>query len=230
MKVLLIPLVSMFFVTTVSAMQVTVQAVAVPVDNVTVGANEIKDRKSSYLVVPPLPLHLITAGPAYDGAPLRECPTPDLIVAVQANDRTTLLQKLSENYEVDVQDCNGKTPLHHAVEQHRLGCLRLLLLAAANPNLADDNGVTPLHLAMSSYAQYSNSSNRLAARLLPHIKSIIKWLLFCGADTMLTTKDGRTSMAFLDGVDEDFFRNVIKEVHGEWRKRTEFDTVFHDRR
>ena len=56
----------------------------------------------------------------------------------------TLLLKYGN---VDLQGCNGITPLIFAVEMNQVDTIKLLLEQGANVNLADDDGYLPIHAA-----------------------------------------------------------------------------------
>lgn len=51
--------------------------------------------------------------------------------------------------ELDVQDAEGQTPLHFAVEKNQESCCSLLLDLGANPNIVNTAMMAPIHLAIS---------------------------------------------------------------------------------
>lgn len=51
--------------------------------------------------------------------------------------------------ELDVQDTEGQTPLHAAVEKKQESSCSLLLDMGANPNIVNGAMLAPIHLAIS---------------------------------------------------------------------------------
>jgi len=100
----------------------------------------------------------------------------ELLTALKPEDVTALVcNKLDEVCQT--------TALHHALsfpeKGSQLRIVRLLCAKRADPNAADVHGITPLHLA----AQHSS-------------KYVIRALLCAGADNLLRTADGRTTVDF----------------------------------
>lgn len=60
----------------------------------------------------------------------------------------TLSLLINAGADVNAQDRNGKTPLHHAVERGCFALVQQLLVYSSNPNLQDEKGRTPLHYAV----------------------------------------------------------------------------------
>jgi hypothetical protein len=147
------------------------------------------------------------------------CFTTEVIEAVTSNDSKQLLALLMHGHAVDEQDCYGRTPLHYAVTYGCFTCFCILLLAAANPNIADANGKTPLHVAMRFYAQCASAAETDIDMLLS-LECVIKQLLWCGADPLLRTNTDRTAWDCLDGVDDAYLQSLMQEVDDEWLDKT----------
>ncbi|KAM9436489.1 transient receptor potential cation channel subfamily A member 1-like [Clarias gariepinus] len=60
-----------------------------------------------------------------------------------------LLVSISGPKELDVQDAEGQTPLHFAVEKNQESSCSLLLELGANPNIVNAAMMAPIHLAVS---------------------------------------------------------------------------------
>ncbi|KAI3783046.1 hypothetical protein L2E82_13108 [Cichorium intybus] len=76
-----------------------------------------------------------------------------------------------------VQDLDGATPLHYAVQVSAMQTVKLLIKCKVDVNVADNEGWTPLHVALQS-------RNR----------DIAKVLLVNGADKTRRTEDGKTAL------------------------------------
>jgi hypothetical protein len=153
--------------------------------------------------------------PAQDIVRPHTCFTTPMIEAVKANDRTELLALLSANYqEANTPDCHHATPLYYAVLHGRFACLKILLLALADPNIADEEGLTPLHLAMYCYWKFRDIEG---ARL--QFEEVIEWLVFCGADASLCAKNGCTPWAYLGSDDKAYIRDVVAQAKNHRRGR-----------
>ncbi len=97
-----------------------------------------------------------------------------------------LLNDFLQDLEVDVQDEEGMTPLHHAVEFMQLAAAQLLLVEyRANPNLVNEQRRSPLHLAVSQ-----GCSAMEPVRFIP----IIRALLRADADIDATDINGNTPL------------------------------------
>ncbi|XP_070550397.1 death-associated protein kinase 1-like [Ptychodera flava] len=84
-----------------------------------------------------------------------------------ANNRDAITRLLLESKaSIDVQDINGKTPLHLAVAENNDVITRLLLASKASIDVEDKNGKTPLHLAVAE-------NNDVITRLLLASKASI---------------------------------------------------------
>jgi ankyrin repeat protein len=75
----------------------------------------------------------------------------------------------------NIQDANGRTPLHYAAFDGRLEVVKLLLEHGADPNIKNNDGDTPLHIA--ARRDYC---------------VVVKLLLNHGADPTIRNKKGRT--------------------------------------
>ncbi|NOR55401.1 MAG: hypothetical protein GQ531_04275 [Sulfurovum sp.] len=91
-----------------------------------------------------------------------------------------LEEVLRNNAQVDKQNKHGMTPLHVAVLYNHVACVELLLGAAANANLAGEEGDTPLHSAV-------DTSKEMVELLLKHKAKV-------------TTKNDYGSTALQDAV------------------------------
>ena len=101
---------------------------------------------------------------------LREFPDLDpqpLLADAAYNGNVRVVRRLLEHgaAATTANETTGETPLHLAVRENHPDCLRLLLLAAHDPDVANRAGETPLDLALA------NSRDDLAALIVavPHI-------------------------------------------------------------
>ena len=104
--------------------------------------------------------------------------TPLMIAAEKGHiNALTLLIKFGA--DVDLQDKNGKTALHHAVYGSDVSCeiLSCLIGSGADVNAGTNNGVTPLIIAAEN----------------GHINAVTS-LVKCGANVDLQDSDGKTAL------------------------------------
>ena len=98
-----------------------------------------------------------------------------------------LIQSGADVNRVSTGECGrslpaGSTPLHFAAHKKGLSCLKKLLEAGADPNIANSAGQTPLHRG----AVFRSSS-----------VEIITTLLGAGCDPLHQDNDGRTPLQYL---------------------------------
>jgi ankyrin repeat protein len=133
-----------------------------------------------------------------------------LIWAVRTGNQVGCEVLLSQGADVQVQDRDGNTALHHAALMDRLELLSFLLFAGADPEAANNQGQTALHLVTTS-GSYS------ACRLLLdqgvsldhpdvwgntplHIAAergdfeLCEYFLFLGAEAALKNHEGQTPL------------------------------------
>lgn len=63
------------------------------------------------------------------------------------SDEKTIILAI-KNSDIDTQDDEGLTGLHYATSSGYLKTVKIFLQQGANPNIASNNGVKPIHLAM----------------------------------------------------------------------------------
>lgn len=68
---------------------------------------------------------------------------------------------LKAGLNTNIQDDEGKTALHYAVDYNSLENVKLILKSSAKPNLQDKDGKTPLHYASSGEENYIEVINTL---------------------------------------------------------------------
>lgn len=116
--------------------------------------------------------------------------TQDLCKALLHGDATAVQELLAAVSPEDaaalvcsaLDDTCQTTALHHVISspaEGQLRIVRLLCAKRADPNAADVNGITPLHLAAQHGSKY-----------------VLRALLCAGADNLLRTTDGRTTVDF----------------------------------
>lgn len=100
-----------------------------------------------------------------------------LLNATIAVDLPAILSLLAQGAPVDLQDDNGWTALHFAVQAKKVDIVRALLEHGANPNLVNAHGNGPLWIAvMNAKGEFE----------------IIKALLCAGADPVKKNLHGRS--------------------------------------
>lgn len=133
---------------------------------------------------------------------------PALIWAVRTGNQVGCEVLLSKGADVQVQDRDGNTILHHAALMDRLELLGFLLFAGADPEAANKRGQTALHLvtAVGSYSACRLLLDQGASLAHPdgrgntplHIAAergdfeLCEFFLFLGAAADQKNNDGRT--------------------------------------
>ena len=100
--------------------------------------------------------------------------------ALIASNLNGVIDSINGGWNVNEVDDNGKSALLRAVEDRRPELVNLLVLAGANPNLADKTGRTPL---MAALTEVGWRHERIAANLL-----------LGGADPSLAAGNGETAL------------------------------------
>lgn len=72
--------------------------------------------------------------------------TPLMLAAAEGH--IEILRRLAMGSWINVRDAAGRTAIHHAVEGGNEECLRFLLDAGADPDIADNTGAPPLFYAL----------------------------------------------------------------------------------
>jgi cytohesin len=96
-------------------------------------------------------IHLLVAGGANPAARKKNGDTP-LHMAALIGSVTATRALLKEGAQVDAPGCGGGTALHVAAQFAQPQVAEVLLLAGANPNRRDDQGLTPLGRALHAPA------------------------------------------------------------------------------
>lgn len=130
--------------------------------------------------------YLIEHGANANHVPQDSWPILHILVAKA---RFDILSEILEipNFDVDLRNHNGRTPLHSATDAlyDRTECAVVLLKHNANPNIADQKGNTPL----ISTTRGGRSS---------HINLLMKY----GADPSLKNNEGKTAMDYAVEISE----------------------------
>ncbi len=100
-----------------------------------------------------------------------------LIDAVQDDDRAQVQALLAKHGNVNAQEVDGSTALSWAAVRCNVEIATLLLKSGANPNLANEQGIGPLYLAITNGSP-----------------AIVTLLLAKGADANLAREDGETPL------------------------------------
>ncbi len=101
-------------------------------------------------------------------------------IYIEADESEALSQSILEDGEdIDAQDENGRTLLHHAAGSNRIEVVKYLVESGANVKAIDKDGRTPLHFA----AAFSNLET-------------VKYLVENRANVKAIDKDGRTPLHF----------------------------------
>jgi ankyrin repeat protein len=98
-----------------------------------------------------------------------------LINAVKTKCISIMQHLISSNADINVQDINGDSALHHAVKTEKIDVVKLLLEAGANVNAVNALGQSPIHLAIQHSKRQINTSLRIEKALLncgAHINAI----------------------------------------------------------
>jgi len=96
-----------------------------------------------------------------------------LLNAAIAGDLPKIVVLLAEGAPVDLQDDNGWTALHFAIQARREDIVRALLERGANPNLVNSHGNGPLWVAvMNARGEFGVIEALLAAGADPSRKNL----------------------------------------------------------
>lgn len=144
--------------------------------------------------------------------------TTDLMVAVSSQDLPAIRRSLSNEAEINIQNEDGYTALHYAVDYPQV--LEMLLKKGADPMIADDLGYRPYDY-ISQYAQSDPKYQEIKDRIDSEISLFDKIKLYvwdfdctitgihsCGNELLFTENvDLRRVIADLD-----LFKQVIKRL------------------
>lgn len=98
---------------------------------------------------------------------------------IRINDQKEIEALILAGVDVNEMDGEGRSPLHWAADQGRLGAVEFLLRHGADPNLQDEDGCTPLHNAV----------------ICKH-KAICECLCAAGADPTCVDHEGDSALEF----------------------------------
>jgi ankyrin repeat protein len=118
------------------------------------------------------------------------CTALHLVFSPDLNrDNITWIQLLLENgADINARDRDGKTVLHHAIEDRYQRCntipvIEYLLQSGADINAQDEKGFTPLMVALDSFFVCKE----------PHIALLLRY----NPDVMIKDKEGRTAVSYM---------------------------------
>jgi len=173
------------------------------------------------------PLHLAAQDTIHDSSSRCNMPSKELQSRSPAVEITRLLCAVKKPYPADLnyQDKDGNTPLHHAsiLQNATAGEIMLLLLKnGANPNIRNNRGQTPMHLFM-----HNNS-----LRPFDFFHDIMQLMLYQGYDTNIQSQNGCTSIHLaiyhrdIDSAICLLERN--SQLHLEWKKPIRWEKYWKD--
>ena len=142
----------------------------------------------------------------------------NLMIAVSSQDLPSIRRSLSNEAEINVQNENGYTALHYAVDMPQV--LEMLLEKGADPMIADDLGYRPYDYVIQ-YAQSDPKYQEIKDRIDSNLSLFDKIKLYvwdfdctitgihsCGNESLFSeTTDLRRVIADLD-----LFKQVIKRL------------------
>lgn len=70
------------------------------------------------------------------------------MAAIVKNDKTLTVLLLEAKANIDLQDRNGFTALHYAIQFRNYEMIALLVQFQANPNIKDNSGMSPIDYAL----------------------------------------------------------------------------------
>ena len=117
--------------------------------------------------------------------------------AVEASDTDSVLELLRSGVEPNMEDEDGKTPLHWARSAEMV---RALLQFGADPNARDENDVTPLHDSVDLGFKDPTPPNPAASRLL----------LQAGADPNARDINGKTPLFYAADKDQEVVAALLE--------------------
>jgi ankyrin repeat protein len=71
----------------------------------------------------------------------------ELHIACRNDDLASVKRLLEEGADINAQDCNGDTPLHHCAGKGRFYLVEFLIEKGANPSATNMHGYTPYNYA-----------------------------------------------------------------------------------
>jgi hypothetical protein len=123
-----------------------------------------------------------------------------LVAATQRGDMSGVEKALARGARVDAADADGWTALMYAASRGRYDVSRRLLLAGADPNLADRAGATPL-IVLATFFAKAQARHAQAEEVAAYTRTA-EALIDGGADVDLVDATGNTAMSRLAGSDE----------------------------
>lgn len=173
------------------------------------------------------PLHLAAQDTVHDSSFRSKISSKGSQSRSPAVEITRLLCAVTKPHPADLnyQDKDGNTPLHHAsiLQNTTAGEIMLLLLKhGANPNIRNNRGQTPMHLFM-----HNNS-----LRQFDFFQDIMQLMLYQGYDTNIQSQNGCTPIHLaiyhrdIDSAICLLERN--SQLHLEWKKPVRWETYWKD--
>jgi ankyrin repeat protein len=113
-------------------------------------------------------------------------------------------EAIFEGFNLNLQDEDGNTLLHHAIVQNNIEYIQFLLREKVNINIVNHAGNTPLHFCYYIYLENLENTNLdenilLYMEIFEVFNKIIYLLIYNNADMNIVNKDNKS---FLD-----LFRN-----------------------
>ncbi len=155
---------------------------------------------------------IIESNPNLVNSPIGSDGGTCLLWASVTNHKEIVELLLNHDANPNIQDNEGFTPLHAAIENNCIGIVSLLLSRGANPNLQNNEGITPLHWAafepprveilelllqqtnINLNTQNTDGTTPLYAAVCSRNREIVNSLLSRGANPNIQDNNGNTPL------------------------------------